>query len=1091
MGDEINSDDHEDSDGRNLSQDQADTDLSQEILVETIHKLVDRSAKRRKKRRTIKAVVRKKRKVDVEGGDDSDDVYVPRATSRCSVPYFFQIIKFINVNPRLRKLVSDMGFGHILQLDECYVPRAFVQWLADNTFPEEELITFGNGFIKLSAQSVVQIVGIPQGSLAVEGDDEAGKASFLAAFGLSDIPSIKYFGNKILFEKNISDVDFCRCFMAVALDYVDFGSIQLPHTMPRIHVWKGDMIKHFSDMTIGKDGKYGARSIMPMSRTCYAVPETTEPKLSSAHVISSRQGKSEIGSHPGNLCASDIFYQQLDDLLSMQSKQLIINAFDKTMKDEDENMRSKAMSVAIDVIRLLTGMPIESGDTERICSEEYETSNVNVLEPKMDGDEQTCNKVSSQLSAKSGTIPMEKDDNKTKEAPVHMNAKCNAVTSASFEHMLTNKCSSTNTVENEFVDNKTEDALVHMNDKVIAGSSARFEHMLTNKCATTNTVQNEIVDNKTEEPPVQTNLQNNESIVSIQTNEKLLDGVIRAKDEFGSTNSFLQDIMVNVRTENGNFVGVVKQVQQDGTCSVVIESSGSWVHITTTEESIDIVEPKKNDSIKVLSGSMRGFQGKLLGVAGSDEAIVRLEGIDDLKVLQLVTLGVKGHAEQMAEANINNYSDWCCYIDNARKKYHFNDDTMPVFRLFPYNDDSGNYIEEMVLWRLAACTEYNEQSIQCGQKERQFFDITSSPEANDDLRTDEIQTYNKLLQSSSVRTPNSKRYFKEEIVGRQLFPDDDYASSSQEVKYLGTRNFNDSCKKLCDKSDDLYNTNLSLRTGSSMQGKENLPPKRIVQPSKYYNSPDDNKAKKPITPNEYRMYEVLTTLCDDENFSINIDNCKVSLEQLGKSFKQEGWVEAFVINSFCRKLFRDCHPKQSGKHYFFNTVSDYFLEKYKNEETRLDWQERAINCFQQASSASPLHLAERIYFPSIFTLHWFVFAVDIKYRYFLFLDSIYGRHDSYQIKASELLIKNFKITWREAGLKPINFSSFDKVYPNVPKQKEGNNCGIHCMKLIESYCPRNPSLYAYSDKDVMYLRVRYAIENLFSKYNRERAMRRT
>ncbi|KAM0845515.1 hypothetical protein ACQ4PT_056318 [Festuca glaucescens] len=67
-------------------------------------------------------------------------------------------------------------------------------------------------------------------------------------------------------------------------------------------------------------------------------------------------------------------------------------------------------------------------------------------------------------------------------------------------------------------------------------------------------------------------------------------------------------------------------------------------------------------------------------------------------------------------------------------------------------------------------------------------------------------------------------------------------------------------------------------------------------------------------------------------------------------------------------------------------------------------------------------------------------------------------------------IKNFQITWREAGLKPINFSSFDKVYPNVPKQKEGNNCGIHCMKLIESYCPRNPSLYAYSDKDVPYLR---------------------
>jgi hypothetical protein len=55
-----------------------------------------------------------------------------------------------------------------------------------------------------------------------------------------------------------------------------------------------------------------------------------------------------------------------------------------------------------------------------------------------------------------------------------------------------------------------------------------------------------------------------------------------------------------------------------------------------------------------------------------------------------------------------------------------------------------------------------------------------------------------------------------------------------------------------------------------MRGKENVPPKRIVQPNKYYNSPYENKAKKPITANEYRMYEVLTTLCDDEDFCLYV-----------------------------------------------------------------------------------------------------------------------------------------------------------------------------------------------------------------------------
>ena len=49
--------------------------------------------------------------------------------------------------------------------------------------------------------------------------------------------------------------------------------------------------------------------------------------------------------------------------------------------------------------------------------------------------------------------------------------------------------------------------------------------------------------------------------------------------------------------------------------------------------------------------------------------------------------------------NIRNFEQWCAYIDEARKKYHFNDDSIPAFRLFPYHDDEGNYIDEMVLWR--------------------------------------------------------------------------------------------------------------------------------------------------------------------------------------------------------------------------------------------------------------------------------------------------------------------------------------------------------------------------------------------------------
>jgi hypothetical protein len=41
--------------------------------------------------------------------------------------------------------------------------------------------------------------------------------------------------------------------------------------------------------------------------------------------------------------------------------------------------------------------------------------------------------------------------------------------------------------------------------------------------------------------------------------------------------------------------------------------------------------------------------------------------------------------------------------------------------------------------------------------------------------------------------------------------------------------------------------------------------------------------------------------------------------------KTHGWLEAWLMNAFCRKLFRDNHPRKSNKHFFFNTTSVSYL----------------------------------------------------------------------------------------------------------------------------------------------------------------------
>ena len=75
---------------------------------------------------------------------------------------------------------------------------------------------------------------------------------------------------------------------------------------------------------------------------------------------------------------------------------------------------------------------------------------------------------------------------------------------------------------------------------------------------------------------------------------------------------------------------------------------------------------------------------------------------------------------------------------------------------------------------------------------------------------------------------------------------------------------------MSNKTDDLYNANLTLGSAKSSSGKENFPPKRILQQSKYISSPYDNLTQRPITANEHKMYEVVTTLCDDDRFCLYV-----------------------------------------------------------------------------------------------------------------------------------------------------------------------------------------------------------------------------
>lgn len=59
--------------------------------------------------------------------------------------------------------------------------------------------------------------------------------------------------------------------------------------------------------------------------------------------------------------------------------------------------------------------------------------------------------------------------------------------------------------------------------------------------------------------------------------------------------------------------------------------------VTAHPTDLEIIVPKKNDKIKIMSGSQRGVTGKLIGIDGTD-GIVKVDDTLDIKILDMVIL---------------------------------------------------------------------------------------------------------------------------------------------------------------------------------------------------------------------------------------------------------------------------------------------------------------------------------------------------------------------------------------------------------------------------------------------------------------------
>lgn len=139
--------------------------------------------------------------------------------------------------------------------------------------------------------------------------------------------------------------------------------------------------------------------------------------------------------------------------------------------------------------------------------------------------------------------------------------------------------------------------------------------------------------------------------------------------------------------------------------------------------------------------------------------------------------------------------------------------------------------------------------------------------------------------------------------------------------------------------------------------------------------------------------------------------------------------------------------------------------------------------FLGANSAYKLHLSDKLCFPIYESFHWFIFIVDLKNKFFIFLDSYYEKTDNFQIRVRNKLVTAFKECWYEHAEVKLDLEDFTEIYPPVPKQANTDDCGIFALMFMEHWDNNNDLRELFGQQDIPNLRIKFAIGLFFSTTN--------